>query len=315
MPIDPSRLGGVSILTVTPLDSAHRLIEKDFISLLDFITAPVVEGEVVAGVTVCGEMGEGYALTDEDKARVIRLCKRRLGPSKTVIAAVFALSERDARHQARLCAEAGADALMVAPVAPFPYAERPLLRFFEAVGAESGLPLVAYLNKMYKPFPPDAILAATYALHCVAAIKDSTGDAAFFDKLLAARPAGKLAIQTVTGLSLSSVRAGADGLMIGTSNLLPKSALQVWAYGRNPDPSAQARAQEAQDRLLKAAQIYKVGAPSSKDWVVVKEALAATGVIAEAARHPAPPYELLSDPDRLLAAEQARALSASERNT
>lgn len=229
MAIDASRLGGVIIPMVTPLDEAHRLCEQDFISLLDFVCAPVVTGEIVAGVTVA---------------------------------------------------------------------------------AETGLPLIADINTMYGPCPSDELLAALFSLPSVAAVKDSTGDASFIDRILSARPEGKISIQTVERFSLSSVRAGIDGLMIGASNLLPKAALEVWAFGRLPDEASQALARAAQQRLFQAAKIYEIGAPFSKDWVVMKEALAAAGIIAQNARHPAPPYELLSDAERAAVAEAAQALTA-----
>lgn len=291
------RLGGVSILTVTPLDARGRLAEKDFAKLLEFVAKPVIEGESPRSVTVCGEMGEGYSLTRDDRARSISLAKESL-KGKAVIAAVFALSVRDAVEQSELCAKAGADALLVAPVAPFIYSARALEVFYSELGRAVPLPTIGYVNKMFKAVLPGAdVVKAVYGVPTVAGIKDSTGDKAFIELLIKERPEGKVMIHTVSSNALWGVQAGADGLMVGTSNLAPESALGVWVYGKKGDT---AKAQAAQDRLLRAAALYKIAndpGTSSKDWVVVKEALAQLGVISQEGKQPALPYEALGAAD------------------
>lgn len=297
---DNSRYGGVSILMVTPLDRDGRLCESDFNSMLQFVSSPSVDGQTIDGVTVCGEMGEGFCLSIEDQDRVIRLAKARLGNEKTVIAAIFALSLRDAIEQARRHANSGADALLIAPVATFPYSSNALRKFFQCIGEAVELPVIAYLNKMYKQELPSAeMIQGVFELPGVVGVKDSTGDLTFIAELIAQRPANKVVIHTVSSSALAGVRAGADGLMVGTSNLVPDAALATWVYGRRNDMESQAKAMGAQERLSRTAQLYKIAPDaSSKDWVIVKEALWQMGVIGEEARYPALPYEVLAASDR-----------------
>lgn len=292
--------GGVSILMVTPLDQYGRLCASDFESLLEFVGSPSVNGQTIAGVTVCGEMGEGFCLSNEDQDHIIQRAKARLGREKTVIAAIFALSLRDAIEQAQRHAKSGADALLIAPVATFPYSGKALRKFFQCIGEAVGLPVIAYLNKMYKHELPDAeTIQGIFELPTVAGIKDSTGDLAFIARLIAQRPVGKVVIHTVSSNALAGIRAGVDGLMVGTSNLVPEAAIAAWVYGRMDDMASQEQAKRAQERLSQAAQLYKIAPDaSSKDWVIVKEALRHMGVIREEARYPALPYELLAVSDR-----------------
>lgn len=307
---DVSKFGGVSILMVTPLDCEGRLCEQDFTSLLKFVSVPSVAEESIRSVTVCGEMGEGFCLPLEDRDRAICLAKEFLGKDQAVIAAIFALSLRDAIEQAERCKKNGADALLVAPVATFPYSTQALCKFFELVGEAAQLPIIAYLNKMFKAPPPSAeMVKAIYELPCVVGIKDSTGDFACITQLIEQRPPGKLMIHTVSSNALAGVQAGADGLMVGTSNLVPQAALETWAYGRRQDTESQRRAVVAQARLNQAVQLYKL-APNaaSKDWVIVKEALWQMGVIREAAKYPALPYEVLSEADQNKVRELLQAL-------
>lgn len=290
-------LGRVSALMVTPLDQHGRLSEGDFVSLIRFVSAAQVDGESISGLTVCGEMGEGFCLTREDRARAIRLAKETVGPERSVIAVVFALSLKDALEQAESCIKSGADALLITPMAPLAYSEDALIRFFRAIAESCDVPLIAYLNKMFREvLPSPDTLRAVYEVQGVVGIKDSTGDRAFMERLIEQRPPGKLMIQTVTSLALAGVQAGADGLMVGSSNIAPEAVLAVWAFGGRPDPESQARAIAAQERLERVMALYRVAAGTvggSKGWVVVKEALAQMGVIREEARYPAPPYELL----------------------
>lgn len=309
-------LGRVSILLVTPLDRHARLSESDFVSLIRFVNAAQVDGESIAGLTVCGEMGEGFCLTREERARAIRLAKETVGSEKSVIAAVFALSLRDALEQAESCIQSGADALLIAPVAPFAYSEGALVRFFQAIAESFGAPIIAYLNKMFREaLPSPGMLRAVYEVQGVAGIKDSTGDRAFMERLIQQRPPGKLMIQTVTGLALAGVQAGADGLMVGSSNIAPEAVLAVWAFGRKPDPESQSRAVAAQEQLKQVTALYRIAAGTgggSKDWVVVKEALAQMGVIRQEARYPAPPYELLPPAAQREVADQLEAIIGTE---
>jgi len=295
---DVQAFGGVSILLVTPLDHRGRLCEEDLVSLLKFVGTPRVEGVSIGGVTVCGEMGEGFCLSLEERSQVIRLAKQTLGKDKSVIAALFALSLREALEQAESARRSGADALLVAPVAPFLYSEKVLQRFFQSIGDTVQLPMIAYLNKMFKQdLPPVTVIEAVYEISGVIGIKDSTGSSDFMNLLIERRPAGKLMIQTVSRLALEGVLAGADGLTVGTSNLIPESVLEVWVFGRKKDSESQLKAKAAQERLNQAALFYQVATAQegdSKDWVVVKEALAQMGIIREEAKYPSPPYEVLS---------------------
>jgi 4-hydroxy-tetrahydrodipicolinate synthase len=316
MPDNSHRLGGVSILTVTPLDENGRVSEANLRNLLKFVTAPSIYGESPRSVTVVAEMGEGYTLTPEDQAAVVRIAKDEVGGKCAIIAAVFALSVRDAVEQATRLRDAGADAIMVAPVAPFVYTGKILERFYGAIGDAVDLPLIAYLNKMFKKeLPSDEILKAVYAIPSVIAIKDSTGDMEFQRRLIAARPEGKLMIQTVTGIALEGVKEGADGLMVGTSNIVPDSVLEVWVHGRGGDLKI---AEAAQERMRRASKLYAVGGgPNSttKDWVAVKQALVHMGVIESNSCFAAPPYDILSDADSEILREGVLALSNKEKVT
>ena len=61
--------------------------------------------------------------------------------------------------------------------------------------------------------------------------------------------------------------------------------------------------------------LYRIAAGTgggSKDWVVVKEALAQMGVIRKEARYPAPPYELLPLAAQREVADQLGAIVGTE---
>lgn len=293
---------GVHIVAATPLDKKGRLCEEDFVSLLRFIQAPRVNGESIAGVTVCGEMGEGVSLTREDRIQMIRLARQTLLKEISLVAAVFALSLRQAGEEIEEDAAAGVDGLLVAYVPPFACSERILEQFYQRVAAATHLPVIAYLNKTFKgSLPPVALIQAVYRIPGIIGIKDSTGDPRFMETIIQQRPAGKLAIQTESVLASAAMEAGVDGFMMGFANLIPECTLEVWSLGTRTDPESRRKTKIAQDRLNQSAFFYQVVRKpenGSREWVVIKEALAQMGIIREEAKFPASPFEPLPFLDR-----------------
>lgn len=75
----------------------------------------------VHAVAVFGMASEGFALTADDRRRILSVVRDEVGPGITVIAGVNATSSHTAVEQSRLAAECGADMTMVLP----PFLVRP----------------------------------------------------------------------------------------------------------------------------------------------------------------------------------------------
>src|SRR5271168_5385157 len=72
-----------------------------------------------SGIVALGSLGEGAALSFDEKAEILRTCVSAVAGRGPVVASISALTTSEAIAQAKAAAELGCDALMVLP--PYVY--------------------------------------------------------------------------------------------------------------------------------------------------------------------------------------------------
>jgi dihydrodipicolinate synthase/N-acetylneuraminate lyase len=96
----------------------------------------------VDGVAVFGMASEGFALTADERAVILREVRAVTGSDLPIVAGVNGTSTVTALEQARAAADGGADQVMVLP----PFLVKPtagqLVEFFTAVAAGAGVPVM-----------------------------------------------------------------------------------------------------------------------------------------------------------------------------
>jgi len=105
----PSRFPGVIVPLVTPLRDDGSLALEVLPQLIDFVLDAGVTGLVVAGTT-----GEGYALSMDERALLLRSALDETAGRVPVLAGVGGTATREALAQAQLALESGVHGLMVA---------------------------------------------------------------------------------------------------------------------------------------------------------------------------------------------------------
>jgi dihydrodipicolinate synthase/N-acetylneuraminate lyase len=182
----------------------------------------------VAGIVLFGTSGEGPLLEPEEEPELLAAARDALPRGRALVVHVGRESVRAAAAAARRAAEAGADALLCLPPRYYPVAAGGLAEYYRAVAAAGGLPLLAYHIPQRTHVEMDAgLLGPLAAEGTLAGIKDSAGDLALQRVLREAGGSGFSILNGSAGLTLDSLRGGADGAILAVADAAPEAALAI----------------------------------------------------------------------------------------
>jgi 4-hydroxy-2-oxoglutarate aldolase len=288
-------LSGVFAPVTTPFDPDSG--EIDPIALRANVA--VLTASALAGFVVFGTTGEGPLLDDDERAGAIDTVRSRSG-ALLVLAATGAESTRATVRRCRGAANAGADAVLVAP--PFYY--RPqmtsdaLLAHYRAVADQSPVPVVLYqVPRAYASVELTTELVARLAEHPnIVGIKDSAGDLDLLSDLVASCGSGFAVLVGSGEILHGALRAGAVGGILAVADLAPGLCRDVFRFGRSGDHDAAALIQ-ARLSILHRKIVAGHGVPGIK---------AALDLLGQAGGPPRPPLPPLGEVAR---AEIAAALA------
>ena len=209
----------------TPFRDDLTIDEAAFASNVDRLFEAGATGMVVAGCT-----GEFWALTFAERARLARAAAAASRGRGPVIVGTGAIREGEIVDQIHAAKEAGADGALVLPPYFVRLSDRELTRHFEAVDAQSVLPLVLYNipGNAGNAIGPE--LADRLAdLDRVVAIKESGGDwTSFHDTLLRVRDRIRVFCGPSSVFGVAATLAGADGLIDCFPNVWSPGCLDLW---------------------------------------------------------------------------------------
>ncbi len=211
-------------------------------------TRKVIEALIadkVAGLVLCGTVGEGCSLSAEEKRDVIALAVEAAAGKIPIIAGVAEYTPDLAARLARDASSLGADGLMVLPAMVYGGTRAEIINHYSTVAKASDLPIMLYNNPpSYKVDLTPDIVAELAKIATVDAIKESSGAANRFIDI--ANAVGD-DIKLVCGLDdvvLESVALGAIGWVSGMSNVFPKEGNALFKLA-------------AKGQFVKALEIYK----------------------------------------------------------
>ena len=209
----------------TPFRDDFTIDEEAFASNVDRLFEAGATGMVVAGCT-----GEFWALTLAERARLARTAVTAARGRGPVIVGTGAIREGEVVEQIHAAKEAGADGALVLPPYFVHLSDDELIRHFEAVDAQSVLPLVLYNIPGNAGNAIGPALADRLAdLDRVVAIKESGGDwTSFHDTLLRVRDRLRVFCGPSSVYGVAATLAGADGLIDCFSNVWAPGCLDLW---------------------------------------------------------------------------------------
>jgi 2-keto-3-deoxy-L-arabinonate dehydratase len=279
----PPTVHGLVPVLATPFTSDGELDLRSLRGLTEFQLAHGADGVAVGGMA-----SEAFALTADERLRVLREVVDVVGGALPVVSGVNATSTVTAVEQAREAVAGGADALMVLP----PYMVKPsaaqVVDFYAEVGS------AADVDVMVQDAPtstgvtlPVSVLVELSKLDNVTSVKvEAAPTARKVGEVVDA--VGDEEFAVLGGLNAQSCLAEYERGAIGTMPACEFTdelavVLADWASGEK------ARARSGFQRLLP---LILLGLQSGIAWAVHKEVLVRRGIIADATvRAPAAPLD------------------------
>jgi len=262
----------------TALITPFRNDKLDEDALRDLVERQIAGG--ITGLVPCGTTGESVTLRGDEHARVVRIVVEQAKKRVPVIAGAGTNSTYKTIELARVCKEAGADALLLVG----PYYNKPtqagLFEHFRTVLREVPMPSIIY---NIPGRTGSDISAATFerfaAIPEVVGIKEATGNVMRAQEILAATGDRFDVLSGDDALTLPMMALGGKGVITVTGNVAPGEVTRVCTRFLDGDVTG---ARELNRRLFPVHQSMFVEANPGP----VKAALAAAGRIAPEIRLP-----------------------------
>jgi dihydrodipicolinate synthase/N-acetylneuraminate lyase len=190
---------------------------------LERLVEHVITGGV-NGIFVLGTTGEGPSLSYSLREEMIRQTCRLATGRVPVLVSVSDTALIESERLSEIAAEAGADAVVLAPPYYFQCSQCDLIRYVELAAFRLALPLFLYnIPQMTKvAFDVETVTRAA-RIPGVLGLKDSSRDLAYLGRVIEAVKAYP-EFSVLTGpeeILLDAMRAGSHGGVCGGSNLSP----------------------------------------------------------------------------------------------
>lgn len=253
------------------------------------VLTAVIERLVDAGVHAIaplGSTGELAYLNEREFDTVVDAAVAAVAGRLPVLVGVSDLTTATTVRRARYAAQAGADAVMVAPVSYWKLSEREITTHYAAVSDAVDIDIVAYNNPATSgvDMSPELLVAMFEDIEHVTMVKESTGDLTRMLRI-AELSDGRLPFFNGSNpLVLDALRAGAAGWCTAAPNLRAKPCLDLYTAVTAGDLDA---AQALYDDLKPLLTFIVAGGLAT----TVKAGLELLGVPAGAPRRPLLPLE------------------------
>jgi len=287
----PRPLGGIVPPLVTPLLDRDTLDGDGLERVVEHVLAGGVHGLFVLGTT-----GEGPSLSHRLRRELVGRVAAQVRGRVPVLVGITDTAFVEAVALARHAAQAGADAVVLAPPYYMPEGQPELREYLEHLLPELPLPLFLYnmppLTKV--PFELDTVRWALDRPGIVG-IKDSSGDTVYFNRLcaLARRRADWSVLMGPEELLAPSILAGGHGGVPGGANVFPRLYVALFEAARGGDLE---RARDLQRRVTAVAErLYHVGKHPSATIKGIKCAVSCLGLASD---FMAEPFHRFREPER-----------------
>jgi 1-pyrroline-4-hydroxy-2-carboxylate deaminase len=221
-PFEQPRFPGVYVATTTPF-RADGSVDLD--ACQAHFARLAAAG--VAGLVPVGSLGEYEALSDDERAEVVKSAMDSAGKLVEVVPGVSGKSASEARRWAERAAEAGCRAVMcLPPTSHAPTVDEVVAHFREV--ARAGLPIIAYNNPYStRTDLTPSVLARLAEIDQVVAVKEFSQDVRRVAAIRQAAPR----IEVICGCDDTFVEAmlmGATGWIAGFANAFPRQSVELF---------------------------------------------------------------------------------------
>ena len=220
---------GLSAFPITPADEQGR-VDADALRVL---LKRLVDARV-GSVGLLGSTGAYPYLTRAERRRAVEAAVEQVGGQVLVMVGIGALRTDEAVRLGQDAKDAGADAVLLAPVSYAPLTDDEVFTHFATVAEAVGLPLCIYNNPGTTHFIfSDALIARLSQVPHVAAVKNPAPDASTLPgglrDLRAAASPGFSVGYSVDWKAAEAMLAGGDAWYSVAAGLFPAACMEVVA--------------------------------------------------------------------------------------
>lgn len=188
-----------------------------------------------AGIVALGSLGEGAALSLDEKLEILRTCVEAIRGRGPVVASISALTTAEAVALAKAAADQGCDGLMVLPPYVYQGDWREMKTHVAAVFRATPLSCMLYNNPVAygTDFLPEQIRELATEHENFEAVKESSTDAR---RVSAIRALVDRRLEISVGVDdavLEAIGVGATGWIAGLANALPRESVDLLNSGMN----------------------------------------------------------------------------------
>ncbi|WP_417794548.1 dihydrodipicolinate synthase family protein [Terasakiella pusilla] len=181
-----------------------------------------------AGVIVCGTLGEGSMLSQDERIEVLKIAKGACG-DKPVLLTVNEAGTREACELAARANKAGADGLMVVPSPIYHTDRQETLDNLNTITQAGDLPVMIYSNRVaYRVDVTPEMMMELAKDDRFVAIKESSDDIRRTTEIINTCGDRYKVFTGVDNLGLEALAMGADGWVSGVSIAFPEENQRIY---------------------------------------------------------------------------------------
>lgn len=187
----------------------------------------------IAGLVVCGSLGENQTLEAGEKRAVVEMAVSVSRGRAPVLGGVAEASTQAAIRCIQDCTKLGADGFMIMPAMVYKADVREAVHFFRSVAKACSLPWMLYNNPVAYPVDITPELFADLAdIDNLVAIKESSANPRRITELRNAVGDRYALFTGVDDLLLECAILGIDGWVAGSGIAFPKENQRLWELTR-----------------------------------------------------------------------------------
>jgi len=253
---------GIIPAMITPMNDSEEIDEAGIRELINYLIDSGVHG-----IFICGSQGESYALTEEEKKRIINIAVDEVNGRVSVYAGTGATTTKASIRLSKYAEDAGADAVTIVT----PYFIRPsqdeLYMHYRRIAESIDIPVLIYNNPRRTGVNLEAETVRRLAeIDNIVGIKDSSGDLTLTAQYIMECPKEFAVLAGRDSLILATLLYGGKGAVAATANVAPKLVVEIYESFMRGDLE---KARELQFKLLPLRLAFNLGTFPA----VVKEAM------------------------------------------
>ncbi len=284
------RFSGIIPPLVTPLRDRDSLDVDGLERLIEHVIAGGV-----SGIFLLGSTGEAPSLSYRLRRDLIQHASQQVSGRVPLLVGITDTAFVESVSLARHASELGVAAVVLSTPYYFPAGQTELISYVRNLVPELPLPLVLYnMPSLTKVWFERETLQNLCDLEQIVGIKDSSGDLAYFQKLMglrAARPDWSILIGP-ENLLPESMKLGGDGGVSGGANIFPRMFVDCYRAAAAGDA---VRCQEVYRVISDLQRIYEIGKYASRGIKAIKCALSLAGICDD---FMAEPFHRFREPER-----------------